>query len=288
MKLKIYISILLSALLYSSASFGQAAEETTAPEEATTPETTKPEKDNSDFSQELNEAWANPDYRSYIKAIDELIRMGDSFAENKLRLALSNYQHGKSIIQKMRDDVRLYREQAMESKHLNEKWYWQTMDRKMREERVVSEKKRKAKLKSVTYFTRAINHLDEIDNKRVRESRDYKGLLANIYREWVMAQYDLGNIPQTIDILTRYIALGPMYEGQVAPHKYLSSAYGFQEKIIEKYGIGTEQDLIYFKKKKNEHLLRATELTFKKGSPEYERMMEIVNRDEVIAIQPPN
>jgi len=241
----------------------------------------------SDAKTQKEELWVNPDYKSYVKSLDSLVKLGDGYAQNQFRLALTNFQTGKSIIMKMRENVQKYREEAETSRHMDEKWYWQTLDRKMSEERVISEKKARAKMKAVNYFTRAIKHLDEIENKKMLESMDYKDLTANIYREWIIAQYDLGNLPQTIDILKRYLALDPKFEQEIGPHKYLASAYGFQEKILTKYGSGTEQDLIYFKKKKNEHLLRATELMYQKGSPEYEKIMEVINEDEIIAISPP-
>jgi hypothetical protein len=230
--------------------------------------------------------WHNPDYRPYVKSFDELIKLSDAFAENKLRLALSNYQTGRSIIQKMREEVQRFKEEAAEAKHLNEKYYWQTIDRKAKEQKMIAEKKRTAKLKAANYFTRAINHLDEIENMKVRESARYKELLTDIYRDWVVQNYDLGNIPQTIDLLERYIALDPKYEKEIAPHRYLASAYGFKERLLVKHNAGTEEERLYFKKQKNEHLLRATELRYKKDSPEYEKILTIVNRDEIIAITP--
>jgi len=231
--------------------------------------------------------WLNPDFKSYVKALDELVKLSDEYAQNKYRLALANYQTGKSLIQKMRESVQRFREESEETLRLNEKWYWQTMDRKNHEEKKISEDKRAAKLKAVTYFTRAVRHLDEIENPKVKESGEYKALLSNIYRDWAMAQYDLGNIPQIIDVLNRYIALDRKYEEIAEPHKYLASAYAFQEKLLEKYNTGSDQERTFFKKMKNKHLLRATEIMYGKDSPEYNRIMETVNRDEIIAITPP-
>jgi tetratricopeptide (TPR) repeat protein len=231
--------------------------------------------------------WVNPDFKSYVKAMDDLIKLGDTYAQNKLRLALANYQTGKSIIVKMRENVQRSREESEEQLRLNEKWYWQTLDRKTKEEKKLSQEKRTAKLKAVTYFTKAVFHLDDIDNPRVKESKQYKELLSNIYRDWAMAQYDLGNIPQIIDVLNRYIALDPEYEKLSEPHKYLASAYAFQEKIMANAGNETSDDYLKFKRLKNKHLLRATEIMYGKDTPEYNRVMEIVNKDEVIAITPP-
>ncbi len=230
--------------------------------------------------------WQNKDYRTYVSSFDELVKLSDAFAKNKIRMALSSYQTGKSIINKMREDIERFHEESSEAKHLNEKWYWQTIDRKAREERIAGKLRRRAKLKAVTYFTRAIYQLDEIQNKRIRESDQFETLLSSTYIEWVLHQYDLGNLPQCVDILERYIALGPQFEQEVAPHKYLASSYGFKEKVLVKYNAGTEQEVLFYKKKKNEHLLRAAELKYKRGSPEYEKIVELVNRDEVIAVAP--
>ena len=230
--------------------------------------------------------WQNEDYRAYISSFDELIKLSDAFAKNKIRMALSSYQTGKSVINQMREEISRFHEEAAESKHLNEKWYWQTIDRKAREERISGNLRRRAKLKAVTYFTRAIYQLDEIQNRRIRESDEFETLLSSTYIEWVLHQYDLGNLPQCVDILERYIALGPQFEREVAPHKYLASSYGFKEKVLIKYNAGTEQEVLFYKRKKNEHLLRAAELKYQKGSPEYEKIVELVNRDEIIAVAP--
>ncbi len=270
-------NIALTALLMLSATlvFAQATTTTTG---ATS------EEEAEKLAEEAEAKWHNPDYRPYIASFDELIKLSDAFAQNKLRLALTNYQTGRSIIQKMREDVQRFREESAESKHLNEKWYWQTIDRKNREERIIGMKKRKAKLSSVTYFTRAINHLDEIQNRKIRESEEYKKLTADVYRDWIIQQYDLENIPQTVDLLERYIALDQKYDQEVSPHRFLASAYGFKEAVLLKTGRGTESELLFYKKQKNKHLLKATELKYQKDSPEYEKILEEVNRDEIIAI----
>ena len=230
--------------------------------------------------------WHNPDYRPYISSLEELVKLTDAFAKNKLRLALSNFQTGKSIIMKMRQEIQRFNDESAQARHVNEKWYWQTIDRKAREERIINRIKRKAKLRAITYYTRSIRHLDEIQNKRIKEGEGYKNLLASLYIEWIVYQYDLGNIPQCVDMLERYIALDPRHEREITPHKYLASAYGFKERLLGKYNAGSEQEFLFYKKKKNEHLLRAAELKYQKDSPEYEHIVELVNRDEIIAIVP--
>lgn len=287
MKLQKYLIILLAGVVASGMTIAQPVDDNAAggAPAADTGGGTTQAQDQGGNGSESDINWNNPDFRAYDKSLDSLTSLGDEYAANKLRLARSSYQTGKAIILRMQEDVKRYREESAESRHLDERFFWQTQDRKMREERVISDRKRAAKLEAVTYFTRAIYHLDEINSRKVRESDEYKSLLAAVYRDWVMAQYDIGNMRQTIDILERYIALDPKYEEEVYPHQYLASAYAMEEKLNAKYG-GSEEDLVFYKKKKNQHLLRAAELMYQKGSPEYEALIELVNRDETVAVSP--
>jgi hypothetical protein len=231
------------------------------------------------------ELWKNADYRDYDPAFTELHRLSKAFANNKYRLALSSFQSGVNSIIKMRDEVELYRKQSAETKRLNEKWYWQVVDRKAQEERQIGRMKRRAKMEAVTYFTRAINYMDEILNPDLREKEPFKRLLSAIYRNWVMYQYDLGNMPQTIPIIELYIEVD-QNEKEYPAHKYLSQCYAFQENMIKRYKMGTEDQMFRFRYKKNVHLLRASELKYGKESAEYKHVVNIVNRDEIISVMP--
>ncbi|MCS7204260.1 MAG: hypothetical protein NZ853_01025 [Leptospiraceae bacterium] len=231
------------------------------------------------------ELWKNADYRDYDPSFTELYKLSKAFANNKYRLALSAFQAGVNSIIKMREEEELFRKKSAETRRFNEKWYWQVVDRKAQEERQIYQMKLKAKQDAVTYFTRAINHLDEILNPELREKEPFKRLLSAVYRNWVIYQYDLGNIPQTIPILEHYIQIDDN-EKEYPAHKYLSQAYAFQEKMIIKYGMGTEDQMLRYRYKKNVHLLRATELKYGKESAEYRHVVSLVNRDEIISVMP--
>ncbi|MCB1175138.1 MAG: hypothetical protein KDK39_16305 [Leptospiraceae bacterium] len=231
------------------------------------------------------ELWKNADYRDYNQAFADLHQLSKAFANNKYRLALSAYQAGVNTIIKMRDEVELYRKENADAKHLNEKWYWQIVDRKSREERFIYRMKQKSKLEAVTYFTRAVNHLDDIRNPDLREKPAFKRLLSAVYRNWVMYQFDLGNLPQCIPILELYIEIDEN-EKEYPAHKYLAQCYAFQEQMILKYKVGTEDQMFRFRYKKNVHLLRAAELKYGKDSAEYKHVVNLVNRDEIISVSP--
>ncbi|MBM9589030.1 hypothetical protein JWG41_01125 [Leptospira sp. 201903075] len=231
---------------------------------------------------EQESLWKNPDFKGYNKTFQELHQLSKTFANNQFRLALSNYQSGINTVMKNRDWVEQYRKEEAEKKRLDEKWYWQKVDRKSREERVVYREKMKAKQDALNYFSKSINHLDEIKNPDLRERPEFKRLLSDVYRSWVMAEYDLQNLPQTIPILELYIEIDDN-EKEYPAHKYLASAYSFEENMIKK-SKGPDDMLFKYRYKKNVHLLRATELKYGKDSPEYKHIVNVINRDEVISV----
>lgn len=232
-----------------------------------------------------DELWKNADYRDYDPAFAELHRLSNEFANNKYRQALSSYQTGVNSIIKMRDEVEEYLRASERDMNLNEKWYWQVLDRRAREERTVGRMRRQAKNDAVMHFTRSINFLDEIINPELRESEAFKRLASAVYRNWAMYQYDLGNLPQTIVILEHYIEIDDN-EREYPAHKYLAQAYAFQENMVERHRQGTTDMLYRFRYKKNVHLLRAAELKYGQDSPEYRHVVNLVNRDEIIATMP--
>ena len=252
-----------------------------------------PEEDDSDLTDdakarkklvmEQEALWKNPDYKAYSKTFGELHQLSKSFANNKFRLALSNYQAGVNTILKMRENVETFRKEEAEKKRLDEKWYWQKVDRLAKEERVVSRDKLSAKQTALNYFTKAINHLDEIKNPDLRERAEFKRLMSDVYRSWVLTEYDLQNLPQCIPILEQYIEIDDN-EKEYPAHKYLASCYAFQENVIKKYGGASEDMMLKYRYKKNVHLLRATELKYGKNSPEYKHIVNVVNKDEVISV----
>jgi len=229
--------------------------------------------------------WKNPDYSGYYRAFEELYKLSKAFSNNKYRLALSNYQSGMNTILKMREQIDQFRKEESEKKRLDERWYWQKIDRKAKEERVVAREKMAAKLAAVTFFTKAINHMDEINNPDLRERQEYKTLMSSIYRAWIMSEYDTQNFSQCIPILELYLEIDEN-EKEYPAHKYLASCYAFEENVLKRFNKNAEDQILKFKYKKNVHLLRATELKYGKGSIEYKHIVDLVNKDEVVSVTP--
>ncbi len=103
-----------------------------------------------------DELWKNADYRNYNKSFADLHNLSTSYTNNKYRLALSSYQSGVNTIIKMREQEELLRKESAEQTRLSEKWYWQLIDRRAREDRQIHNLRRRAKVQAVTYFARAI------------------------------------------------------------------------------------------------------------------------------------
>lgn len=228
--------------------------------------------------------WKNPDYAGYYKAFENLYKLSKAYSNNQYRLALANYQAGMNTVLKMRERVDQYRKEEAEKKRMDERWYWQEVDRKASQERFISREKLRSKLSAVTYFTKAINHLDEITNPDLRERAEYKTLLSSVYRAWIMSEYDTKNYAQCIPILELYLEIDTN-ESEYPAHKYLASCYSFKQNVLAK-SKGPEAVIQKYKYKKNVHLLRATELKYGKDSIEYKEIVDLVNRDEIVSVTP--
>jgi hypothetical protein len=165
--------------------------------------------------------------------------------------------------------------------NLNEHWYWQEIDRKNAEQRQISYKKREAKLKAVTYLTKAINDSDEVKNVELRNEPKFIVFMSRLYQTYVATQYDIQNLRPCIPILERYIKLSEANRKDVWAYRYLASCYGFVEKEMERYkNYAAEDDIMKYRNKKNRNMLIAAELTYGVESPHYKKMQEIIQRDE--------
>ena len=249
--------------------------------------------------------WDVKDYKPYIQAFKDLERLTKEYADDQLRIALDQYITGIDILRDMRERVDKIIERDKREKHLNEKWYWQEIDRKNALSRQIAKMKYEAKLKSVTYFTRAIATLDKIENDEVRKSKEFKKFQSYLYQIYVSAQYDIGNLPQCIPILERYLLIDEKHKGDFRPreqirkdpkrdeiieqnkkaiwaYRYLANCYAFKENLLKKTRGVDEAEIEYYRRKKNEALLKATELYYGKNSPQYKKIFERVALDEKV------
>lgn len=224
--------------------------------------------------------WRVRDYKPYIKAIKELEKLNKEYSENLLKLAKDEYATGLDILEDMENEVVKLRSTFKKEKNLNERFYWQEIDRKNMQQRRIARKKFEAKVKAVTYFTRSIKYLDEIQSVEIQEDPKLIAFKSRLYQVYVSTQYDLNNFKPCIPILERYITLSDDNKKDIWAYKYLSSCYGYIEKVLTKYKHGTEDEIMQYRNKKNRSMLQAVELKYGVESPHYKHLQEIVEEDE--------
>ena len=235
--------------------------------------------DNDKFKMEET-GWRTKDYNPYIKSIKELEKLNREYSENILKLAIDEYSTGLDILEDMENEITKFRSSRVGKKHLNERFYWQEIDRKNQEQRVISAKKHEAKMKAITYFTRSINHLDDIQNPELRRENKFINFQSGLYQVYVSTNYDLNNFKPCIPILERYLSLRKKNRVDPWAYKYLASTYGYMEKVLTKYKHATEDEIMIYRNKKNQSMLQAVKLTYGENSPHFKHLQETVERDE--------
>jgi hypothetical protein len=245
---------------------------------------TKTEEKKDSSLNEFNEVevtgWRIRDFKPYVKAIQELEKLNKEYSDNLLKLAIDEYSTALDILEDMENDVIKLKAANKEKRNLNERWYWQEIDRKNAEQRQVAAKKYEAKMKSVTYLTKSINYLDQIQHAEIRQEPRFLNFQSRLFQVYVSTEYDLQNFLPCIAILERYISLSDKNAKDIWAYKYMASCYGYMEKVLAKYKHASEDEITKYKSKKNRSMLQAVELKYGIESPHYKHMQEVVEQDE--------
>ncbi|MCX7677898.1 MAG: hypothetical protein N2316_01635 [Spirochaetes bacterium] len=228
--------------------------------------------------------WRIKDFQPYIKAMRDLEKFNLKYADDKLKLARDEYAKAIDILEDMERDVARLIEKNEKGKFLNERWHWQEVDRLNQLRRQVNMRKTEAKTRALTYLTKAINTLDEIEERNqdfVVKNEAYRTFKIRLFQVYVSIQHDLHNFRPCIPILERYIKIDDKTKDDVWAYKYLASCYGYVEKVLSQSRGVSEDQVLYHKQKKNEYLLTAVRLEYGLQSPEFKHMKEVVDRDEM-------
>ncbi|HSV95697.1 MAG TPA: hypothetical protein VLM75_02055 [Spirochaetota bacterium] len=241
-----------------------------------------PAEDKKESAQPIEDigGWRVKDFKPYIQAMRDLQKLSREYAENLLKVAIDEYSTGLDILEDMENEVAKIAVANKDRKNLNERWYWQEIDRKNQEARQIAKLRYDAKMKAVTFFTRAINKLDEVRFTEVRKDPKFVNFQSRLYQVYVSCQYDVQNLKPCIPILERYIALSDANSKDVWAYRYLSSCYGFMENMVGKFRLGSEEEVLRYKQLKNRNMLKATEIQYGIDSPEYKHIQEIVEINE--------
>ncbi|HPA72305.1 MAG TPA: hypothetical protein PKY31_08555 [Spirochaetota bacterium] len=230
--------------------------------------------------------WRIKDFHPYIKAMRDLEKFNIKYADDRLKLANDEYAKAIDLLEDMEHDVARLIEKNQKGKHLNERWHWQEVDRLNQLRRQVTMRKTEAKTRALTYLTRAINTLDEIEDRNqefIVKNENFKTFKIRLFQVYVSIQHDIHNYRPCIPILERYIKIDNSTKDDVWAYKYLASSYAYVEKVLSQSRGVSEDQVIYHKQKKNEYLLTAVRIEYGVQSPEYKHTKETVERDEMKA-----
>ena len=279
-----FVAAFIGAFCFAAFTGGlqaQTADKKDATKDAAGKDTTKTtaKKDDKKVTEEVT-GWRTKDFHPYVKAITELEKLNKEYSENLLKLAIDEYSTGLDILEDMENEVSKFQTQTKSKKNLNERWYWQEIDRKNTELRFMARKKQEAKMKAVTYFTRSINFLDEIQSVEVKKDPKFVNFQSRLFQMYVSTNYDLNNYKPCIPILERYISLSEKNKSDEWAYKYLASCYGYMEAVLTKYKHATEDEIMTYRNKKNRSMLQVVELKYGIESPHFKHLQEVVEQDE--------
>jgi hypothetical protein len=230
---------------------------------------------------EISTQWRTEDFKPYTETIEDLKKLSKEYSENILTLAIDEYATGADIINDMEAEIELKNKQYEKQTNLNERWYWQEIDRMNQHRRQIRMIKYSSKLKSVTYFTRAINHMDQILNEEVLQDKKFIEFKTRLFRAYVASQYDIHNLKPCIPILERYIEISEETKKDFQAYLYLASCYNYMENSLKKYKTQLSEDrYIMFRQKKNDALLKATEIQYGIDSAQYKKAKLVIDLDE--------
>ncbi|MCL1864526.1 MAG: hypothetical protein FWF73_01800 [Spirochaetes bacterium] len=266
-KLKSIYFIFLTCILFTNFALAQQA----------TDQQNAPDKR---FLDQAKDGWRINDYKPYMSTLRDLEKLSKEYSEFLLKRSVDEYSKGFDTLEDMDAEIARLKDIYNNTKYLNEKWYWQEIDRKHAQEMNMHRIKIEAKTKSVTYFTRAINTLDEVRSNELKANETFIDYKSKLYRAYVSVQYDIGNIKPCIPILERYIALREENRKDIWAYRYLSSCYAVMEAQLDRSHKTNEEDVIYYKNKKNQSILIAVELQYGLESAEYKDIQKTIQKDE--------
>jgi len=232
------------------------------------------------FIETPKEGWNIQDYQPYMSTLRDLEKLSKEYSEFLLKRSVDEYSKGFDTLEDMQGEIARLKDIYNTTKYLNEKWYWQEIDRKSAQERHLGRIRNEAKTKAVTYFTRAINILDEIRSTELKNNDLFLDYKSKLYRAYVSTQYDIGNVKPCIPILERYILISEDNRKDIWAYKYLSSCYAIMEAMLNKSHKVSEDEAIYYKNRKNQSILIAVELQYGIDSVEYRDVQKTIQRDE--------
>ena len=129
-------------------------------------------------------------------------------------------------------------------------------------------------------YQQAFETLDRIADSNIAQREDTMTLRQTAYRNFAMHAVALGNYEDALKILLEYHRL-PLVDQEWPLHYYLSLCYEARlRRARQDRGIH-EATLFAIRREADLHHLRAVELKFGRGSPEFQESLERISRREL-------
>ena len=89
-------------------------------------------------SDKAKDGWMTTDYKPYISTIKDLEKLSKEYSEFLLKRSVDEYSKGFDTLEDMQSEIVRLKEVYKNTKYLNEKWYWQEVDRKNAQDRYIN------------------------------------------------------------------------------------------------------------------------------------------------------
>ncbi|WP_167883235.1 FcpA-related putative periplasmic flagellar protein [Leptospira adleri] len=225
---------------------------------------------------------SNPDsaWGKDLLPFEDIDLLGDASEENSknhfekskddFRNALDRFRKENELAENRRKD---FERQTFEA----DRYEWQRKNRKENFERSMARNLNKARSDAIHLLVSSMNSLERIQNPKVRDTDGFRELQAGIYREYIKHQLVLKNFLQAMDLLERYIQIGPKYYEDSEAQGFLANCYERAYRLSKKNRDDQAREKYDILRKK--HGLLYAEYKFGKDSPDFKEFSRELFRD---------
>ncbi|MBM9502554.1 hypothetical protein JWG44_20065 [Leptospira sp. 201903071] len=211
---------------------------------------------------------------------EDIDLLGDASEENSknhfenskedFRRALDRFRKANELAEAKRKD---FEAQTFEA----DRYEWQRKNRKENFERAITRDLNKARSDAIHLLVSSMNSLERIQNSKIRDTDGFRELQAGIYREYIKHQLVLKNFLQAMDLLERYIQIGPKYYEDSEAQGFLANCYERAYRLSKKNRDDQAREKYDILRKK--HGLLYAEYKFGKDSPDFKEFSRELFRD---------
>lgn len=227
-----------------------------------------------------NRLWHDPQYHPSQPGLVRLQQLRRSHANNAYRLALSAFQSGTSALKKADWRIQEHYMRNAAQVQLNEGSFVRWQARRQLLERKVESIRQRGHANAAVYFERGLAHLARIRNAEARSSMPYRSLARLTRRKLAISLYHLERFEQCVVILEQMLA--GERAGDFPVHRYLVECYNGLERIAVR--LGSQQEIRFFREKKNAHLVRYARLAFGAETDQFRAAVDAANEDGTLGL----